>query len=463
MPGDHVASAPVASPSSFRDPAGYVVRHEGLVKRIVTWRGRADFDQYVESGLHGELLRAGLVLEHRDEPPMKPHGSMYRCIVPDQLRFVSYPYEWAFDQLRDAALLTLDIQERALRHGMTLKDASAFNVQFDGCRPVFIDALSFTHASAGEWVAYEQFCRHFLVPLLLLEHGRADDLGMFRADLDGPSVRAGSARLPGRTWLNPGALIHVHLHALCSGGFDGAAGARIGKVKRPDRMLLALVDSLRRAVLRTRPPRPNASSWLRYREIRQHYSNPALAQKRRAVAEWIGSRRPSMVYDFGANTGEFSLLAAAGGATCVAFDSDQHCIGEVYRGGRGKPGWILPLVMNLANPSPGLGFAHAERMSLAERGRADLALFLGLIHHLRIRHRLPLRPLGEFVSQLAASVIVEWVPASDPMVQSMNLLPSDREDWTPEALCRAWAPWFRLERSESLPGGRGLLFLVPAA
>jgi len=156
-------------PSSYRDPAGYVYLQDGVFKRAVTRKGRQDYDLFISSGLYDDLLNNSLILPHREEHDgVHASPEIYKTLVPEQLAFVSYPYEWCFSQYRDAALLTLEIQETALRHGMSLKDATPFNVQFKGPFPVHIDTLSFERDTGQPWVAYNQFCRQFLAPLLLM-------------------------------------------------------------------------------------------------------------------------------------------------------------------------------------------------------------------------------------------------------------------------------------------------------
>src|SRR4051794_12844267 len=200
------------SGSSFRDPAGYIFEQEGLWKRAVTPHGITDYQQLISSGLYDSLVKDALLVSHLEEPAATS-GDIARILVPEQIPHISYPYEWSFGQLRDAGLLTLEIQRRALEHGMSLKDASAFNVQFRGPEPVFIDTLSFERNDGGPWPAYSQFCRHFLAPLLLMSTNSPSFNQFLRTSLDGFPLDVASRLLPATSWLNFGTLLHIHLHA----------------------------------------------------------------------------------------------------------------------------------------------------------------------------------------------------------------------------------------------------------
>jgi hypothetical protein len=199
--------------ASFRDPAGYVFSEDGVVKRAIAHFGRADYERLMESGLYDTLVADSLLVPHSEEPHPRSDASIYKTIVPKPISFISYPYEWCFDALKDAALLTLDIQKRALGFDMSLKDASFFNVQFAGARPVFIDTLSFERAEPRPWVAYRQFCQHFLAPLLLMASVRPDFNRFLESDLDGFDLAFTNSLLPYSFRFRPGTLLHIGLHA----------------------------------------------------------------------------------------------------------------------------------------------------------------------------------------------------------------------------------------------------------
>jgi len=451
-------SADETHPASFRDPSGYLFRRDGVLYRHVAPSCAADYDLLMGSGLHAELVDAGLLVAH-EEVALEGRAGAHRVLKPSPIDFVSYPYEWAFSQLRDAALLTLDIAGRALHRGLSLKDASAFNVQFRGCRPVFIDTLSFETAREGEpWVAYRQFCEHFLGPLALVARCDARLLGLWRAHLDGVPLDLASRLLPRRTWLRFGLLTHIHLHGRSQAYYaDRPAPTRRAALSRTS--LLALVDSLRRTV-RSLAPRRERSEWADY-ERTHSYDDAAQRAKEESVGRWLERLRPRQVWDLGANVGRFARIAAARGAYAVAFDADPAVVEAAYLAGRSEDRRdLLPLVLDLANPSPGLGWEGRERDTLEARGPADAVLALALVHHLAIGRNVPLPRLAAWTRRLGRAAIVEFVPKEDP--QTRRLLRSRRDvfaDYTQEAFESAFAGHFRLEAKQPLPGSGRALYL----
>ena len=399
-------------PSSYRDPAGFMISHEGLFKRAVTADGEDDFRLYMESGLHQELVRDGLVLDFVEEPVPADCG-WKRLLCPQQLQFVSYPYEWSFDQLKDAALLTLRIQEKALRRGLSLKDGTVYNVQFRGARPVFIDTLSFERDRGGPWIAYEQFCRQFFAPLALMSYGNAEATKYLKTDLEGFSLEQVSRSLPMRSYLRPGPLLHIHLHARMLSNRGAEARAKSSTTAG---FQTSLVNSLAGAVEKLRPPY-YSGTWTDYYRQSRFYHAGAIDSKREAVRRLTTHLEPSLVFDLGTNTGLFAEDITEAGADCIAFDSDPGCINRLYleqrRRGASK---VLPLVMDFTNPSPPLGFGLKGMLSFFDRAQADLVLCLALVHHLRFTGNLPLSHIAEFLTRLGRWLVIEFVPRDDPAV-----------------------------------------------
>lgn len=451
-------SADQPHPASFRDPSGFLFRREGDLFRRVAPAYANDYDLLLSSGLYDELTREGLLVPH-EEVDLDGHADAHRVLRPEVVPFVSYPYEWSFSALRDAALLTLDIAGRALARGLVLKDASAFNVQFRGCVPVFVDTLSFETYREGEpWVAYRQFCEHFLAPLALMARTDVRLAGLWRANLDGVPLDLGSGLLPRSTWLRFGLLAHVHLHARSQARYaDRPAPRRRLAVNRTS--LLALLDSLRSAVEALRPRR-SVSAWADYEQTHS-YGDEARRHKEESVAGWIETLDPARVWDLGANVGRYSRLAADRGAYTVAFDIDPAVVEAAYRAGHAEGRRnLLPLEQDLANPSPGLGWAGRERDSLEARGPADLALALALVHHLAIGRNVPLRKLARWMGRLARSLIVEFVPKDDP--QTARLLRSRRDvfpDYDQRGFEAAFGAELRLEATRPLPGSGRVVYL----
>jgi ribosomal protein L11 methylase PrmA len=403
---------------SFRDPGGFVFEREGCLFRQVNVSSREQYDHLMRSGLYDELFERGALIGHQetDQPPRMP-ATAYKVIRPVPLEFVSYPYEWSFSQLKDAALLTLEIQRNALRHGMSLKDASAYNVQFHQGRACFIDTLSFELYREGDpWIAYRQFCQHFLAPLALMSLADIRLNQLSRTHLDGVPLDLAAGLLPWRSRLRLGLLLHLHLHSVTRGRTAEGSPGKTTSFSRG--AMLGLIDSLESVVkaLRWKPPR---STWTSYYG-NNTYSDSGMIEKARLVAEFLDRARPSTAWDLGSNTGRFSRLASDQGISTVAFDLDPGCVELNYLEVKQRHETrLLPLLMDLLNPSPASGWANRERSALLGRRRPDLLLALALIHHLVIAGNLPLGSVAELFRQLSPWLIIEFVPPEDPQVLTL--------------------------------------------
>jgi hypothetical protein len=424
-------------PASFRDPSGYLFRYEGALLRAVQPSYREHYERLMESGLYAELAGEGLLVEHEEDAqsanaplPTGVADPPYKVLRPRLLPFVSYPYEWCFGQLKAAAETTLRIHQRALEHGMVLKDASAYNIQFAGTRPMLIDTLSFETWREGEpWIAYRQFCQHFLAPLALMARRDVRLNQLLRVHIDGIPLDLAARLLGWRSYLSPNLFIHIHLHARSQQRHAQRTEKPVS-AKRPVRRIgmLGLADNLLTAVKRMAWS-PRGTEWADY-YTDTNYSDRAFAEKQRIVADMVAQVQPATAWDLGANTGVFSRIAAKAGAQTVAFDVDPAAVERGYRAGRDQVDEsVLTLVMDLANPSPGLGWAHAERSSLAARGPADLVMALALVHHLCISHNVPLREAARFFANIARHLVIEFVPREDSQVNRLFVV---REDIFPE-------------------------------
>ena len=446
-------------PSSFRDPAGYLFVQEGVLFRHVAPAGAAGYDHLLATGLYERLTGEGLLVRHEEVPAPRGHEDAHRVLRPAEVPVVTYPYEWTFGQLQDAALLTLLVQRRALECGLWLKDASAFNVQFAAGRPVLIDTLSFEAYPEGRpWVAYRQFCQHFLAPLALM--ARVDlRLGrLLGAHLDGVPLDLASALLPFRTRLQPGLLLNLHVHAWSQARLSGRAPARSPVL--PKRRLEALLEGLETTVRGLRPGQVR-TAWSDYSGATS-YSAGAFEEKWALVGRFLDAVRPSTVWDLGANTGAFSRLAADAGALTVALDSDPLAAELHYRDlkSRGERR-VLPLVFDLSNPTPALGWDGRERPSLFERSHAEMALALALVHHLALGHNVPLGAIAAFLARIAPHVAVEFVPKEDPQVRQMLASRADVfPDYTREGFEAAFRERFSLVESHGLPRSERRLYLL---
>jgi len=447
--------------ASFRDPCGFVYRRDGVLYRQVNAAGLADYEALMSSGLYEELTAAGVLIPHEDVgQELAQNDLAARVLRPEPVPFVSHPYEWCCGALRDAALLTLRAERAALRRGLTLKDASAYNVQFRHGRPVLIDTLSFARLIEGEpWLSYRQFCQHFLAPLALMALRDVRLGSLLRVHLDGVPLDLAGRLLPWRSRLRPGLLMHLHLHARSQARWADAPG-QAREVSRKGMSLRAregLVDSLEGAV-RGLKPKPARSAWRDYYD-ESSYSEEAMGHKEELVSAYLADCAPGMVWDLGANTGRFARLAAAAGRPIVAWDLDPHAVEMAYA--TASADGVLPLVLDLANPSPALGWAHRERASLAARGPAQTTLALALVHHLAVAGNVPLPRVADFMAEISRELIVEFVPKSDPQVR--RLLASREDvfaDYHREGFEAAFAARFETARSDVVRGTDRTLYLM---
>lgn len=451
-------------PASFRDPSGYVFRRDGVLHRQVQERAAADWRAFIDGGLYRSLVADGLLIEHEDAP--LEHAAVPGAIAvirPRELPFIAYPYEWCFSQLRDAALLTLELQRRALGAGMRLRDASAYNVQFDAGRPILIDSLSFEVADPAEpWPAYRQFCEHFLAPLALMALRDVRCGLLLRDFIDGIPLDFAAALLPGRTRLSPGLLAHLHLHA----GAQRRAAAAAPTVRQPARRMTrlgqeALVDSLRRLVERLRwTPRGH---WTEY-GTQTSYTPAGAASKRQLVARFLDASAARTVWDLGANVGTYSGIAADGGRRVIAFDQDAASVEQHWQGLSAEArASVLPLVMDLSNPSPALGWGLEERRSLVQRGPADAMMALALVHHLAIGNNVPLERVAALLARLGRWAVVEFVPKDDPMTQRLLAArPDIFPGYTLDGFRDAFAQHFHIAEETRVEDSLRTLFLLEA-
>ncbi|HEX6302747.1 MAG TPA: hypothetical protein VFZ76_01050 [Anaerolineales bacterium] len=451
--------------SSFRDPSGFLFIRNGDLYRQVNRIYRENYDRLINSGLYESLVGDNLLIRHEevDIDPLNP-GNAYKTLRPEAVRFVSYPYEWSFSQLKDAALATLRIQKKALEFEMSLKDSSAFNIQFHQGRPILIDTLSFENYTPGKpWVAYRQFCQHFLAPLSLMAKRDIRLAQLLRVYIDGVPLDLASKLLPRSSYLNFALLSNIHLHAAAQKRY---AGKSIDQQKSSNGMsrnaLFGLVESLESGVKKL-SWNPGGTDWGDYYEA-HNYTADGLEHKRQLVSGYIEQIDPRMVWDLGGNVGMFSRLASEKGIFTISFDVDPGAVEQNYlQAKRNGEERLLPLVLDLTNPSASIGWHHQERASLLGRGPADAVLALALIHHLAISNNVSLPQLREFFHQTARWLIIEFVPKSDSQVQ---ILLSTREDIFPdynqEMFESVFGEQFEIRSSIPVKDSERILYLMAA-
>ncbi|RPJ19819.1 MAG: SAM-dependent methyltransferase [Chloroflexi bacterium] len=461
-------------PASFRDPSGFLFSSDGVLYRQVNRKYEQEYAQLMESGLYEKLVKAGLLISHvevdqaenpraerRDDVlPSRSRSAAYKIIRPERVPFISYPYEWSFGQLKDAALATLSIQRRAMKVGMSLKDASAYNIQFVRGKATLIDTLSFEIYKEGQpWVAYRQFCQHFLAPLALMSLRDVRLNQLLRVYIDGVPLDLASKLLPFRTRFNFGLLMNIHIHASAQKKYSGAeVKSRAGTMSR--QAMTGLIDSLGSAI-RKLDWNPSGTEWGNYYDI-TNYSDAAFDHKKQLVGEWSARVQPALVWDLGANNGVFSRVAGEAGAYVVSSDVDPAAVEQNYRQMKGeKTENLLPLLLDLTNPSPSLGWANEERDSFDGRGPAGMVLALALIHHLAISNNVPLPQLADFLARLGKWLVIEFIPKSDSQVQKLLV---SREDifpnYTREGFETAFNQKFKICEAVSVRESERVLYLM---
>lgn len=447
--------------SSFRDPNGFLFYQDATLFRSVSRLYQKNYDHLIQSGLYNKLVAGDLLISHKEVcHPTEDIDNAYKVIQPEMVPFISYPYEWCFSQLKDAALALIRIQKQALDHGMILKDANAYNMQFYKGSPILIDTLSFEiYKDNQSWVAYRQFCQHFLAPLSLMAFCDIRLVKLMRIYIDGLPLDLVSKLLPGSTWCNFALLSHIHLHAKAQKRYEAKPSSpSVRKVSKNS--LFALICHLESSIAAMQW-RPEGTEWAEYYED-TNYSRDAMYQKQQLVEAYLRESKPRTIWDLGANTSTFVRTGMAKDIDTIALDIDPAVVEKNYLQMRAnKETRILPLCLDLTNPSPSIGWANEERLSLIKRGPADTVLALALIHHLAISNNVPFRLIASLSSQLCRFLIIEFVPKDDSQVQ--RLLRSREDifyDYTQDDFEASFRVHFSILKREKIAGTQRTLYLM---
>lgn len=436
---------------------------DGMLLRQVNKAYQAHFEALYSSGLYEELTEAGLLVRHENMPLDRRHSEEACAVIrPEPIDFISYPYEWCFGQLKTAALATLQIHKRALARGMSLKDASAYNIQFQRGKPLLIDTLSFEIYQEGRpWGAYGQFCQHFLAPLALMS--KVDPrLGRLSCEhLDGIPLDLAVAILGKRARMNLGIGLHLRGHARSrertSGDDSGPSGPKVSKVG-----MLGLLQNLEKTI-RGFELKPAKTAWSHYYDS-TNYSAAAAASKAAIVQRFTQVLRPStkLLWDLGANEGAYSRYPARAGILTIASDQDPIAVEKGWRKLADEPEpMLLPLILDLANPSPAIGWANKERRSFFDRGPADAVMALALIHHLAIGNNVPFEQSANFLSGLGTWLVIEFVPRQDSQVLRLLSTRDDVFGWyTQEGFEKAFLDQFELVERAPVEDSQRTLYLL---
>ena len=428
-----MAPEAVAEPGSFRDPDSRVFREGDRILRALSASGEADWERLAATRFFAAAQAEGTIVRtERLDAVTAPVGfEAAATLQHEAVPFVSYPYEWTFSMLRDAASMQLALLRAALGEDMIPKDSSPYNVQWQGSRPVFIDIGSFERLREGEpWAGYRQFCCLYLYPLMLQAYAGLDFQPWLRGSLEGIEPREARAVLRGQRLFRRGVFAHVALHArLERRESDRDTRSEVRRAGFRKELIDANAARLEKLV-RKLEWGAGETAWSGYGK-RTHYEAPELERKDRFVREACSRQPWRLAWDLGCNDGRYSRIAAEHAGSVVALDGDHATVDALYRSLRAEGEQrILPLVMDLADPSPARGWRGRERVRLEDRGGPDLVLCLALVHHLSIAANVPLAEVVDWLASLGAALVVEFAGREDPMVK--RLLSRKRDDSHPD-------------------------------
>ncbi len=455
-----------SEPGSFRDPATRVFYADNRVFRGLDETAAKDWAQLAGTRFFPDLVANGKAVrtEEVDASTVPDGAGSYAAILEhERIPYISYPYEWTFEMLRDAAVLHLEILLAALEEDVSMKDGYAFNMQWRGISPVFIDIGSFEGARGGPWIGYRQFCQTFLYPLLLEAHLGVSFQRILMGHLDGLDPTEMRRIFSGRKKFKKGVFRHVYLHSVAEsrvtqGGQkikDDLTQSGFGK-----ELTKATVSKLLKLVRKLRSKRAD-SGWKAYRDTCS-YSDEDRVAKERFLRAALDGAEINLAWDLGCNDGVYSRIVAEQGAYVVAVDSDDVTVDVLYRSLRDdRAENILPLVMNLVDPSPARGWRGQERRAFTDRGDPDLVLALALVHHLAIAANVPLAEVVSWLASFGARLIVEFVEPHDPMAERLlgNKPAGMFPDYRIEKFEELLGEHFTIERREALPSGSRTLYL----
>ena len=403
--------------SSFRDPSGYIFMDKGEIKRVINPIYFKQYEALTQSGFYQKLFNNGLLIPHEE----LSRSEETIVLRPEPISFITYPYEWSFNMYKETALLTLKIQKFALESEFSLKDASAFNVTFHKGKAVFIDTLSFDFYRENQpWRAYKQFITHFLAPLVLAHYHGAEQLKLIRNFIDGIPVNIASSMLPFKTKLSPTLYSNIHLLAKLetkhNEDYKGETKAKALSLKGQLNIIESLYDFIKNLKLKS------ATEWGDYYD-KTNYTDDAFSNKSKIINNWVKTLKPNKLIDIGGNDGTFARQIDTEIPEILVCDIDNNAVDSNYvRLKKSKEQNMLPFVLDVLNPSPGIGLNNKERFSFIDRIKTfgpDITLALAVIHHMSLTGNVPFRESARFFAQFSKQLIIEFPKRNDSWVQRL--------------------------------------------
>ena len=447
---------------SYRDTAARVVKKESGYYRYIFHEYKAEYDHLMESGLYQELTQKELLIEHQVIEVDTDDPKVYKLLLPTQIPFQSYPFEWSYTQWRKAILSYLRINNIALKYGMILKDATPYNFYLIGGKAVMFDTSSFMFFKENDkWIAYRQFCEEFLSPVALMHYNGAEWSKLTMANLRGMPLSFVSKQLPIKSWFNLTTLLHLHLHSKYSGNNE----SKEIENKKNKGFTLEKIKSLQKMIFNT------ISTWNKSHQYTNHWSTyyendiesqEYLIDKEATIRKWLEIIKPKSVLDLGANTGKFSFIAAEYAERVISIEGDENCVDEIEEKISIENSNVFTLLGNVATPSPIIGFLNKGTESIYKRGSSDVVLGLALVHHLHISDRLSFDKISLiFASFSNKYLIVEFIPITDNKVQ---LLIKDKKvdlnNYNQDAFTKALKVWFEIKEIVELSKSKRVLYFL---
>lgn len=448
--------------SSFRDPSGYVFKENNLVKRAILPKYFKQYSALKKSGIFEKLFKNKLLIPHTEE--LESNSKI--ILLPHQIPFISYPYEWCFNQYKEAALLTLKLQKLALEYGFSLKDASAFNVTFHQGQAIFIDTLSFDFYEENKpWRAYKQFISHFFGPLLLAKYHGASLLKLTHSFIDGVPIKTIASLLPLKTKLNPFLYTNIHLLAKYETKYNEAQVQTTTEKQLTKKAQLNIVKSLYDYIKKLELN--EQSEWGNYYD-KTNYSEKAFDLKSQIINRWVDSLKPQTLIDVGGNDGTFVRRIKQPLKQALVCDIDNNAVDFNYRlAKQQKEQHITPLVLDVLSPSPAIGFNNKERFAFLTRIKnynPDITLALAVIHHITLSGNIPFGMSALFFSSFSKHVIIEFPEQGDSWVEhllnSKNEFKAHFNFYNIENFENAYSEYFTILEKEKIPNSKRVMYLL---
>lgn len=413
--------------ASFRDPSGYVFVDDGVIKRIINPIYFKQYEALNTSGFFKALFDNKLLVAHKEVS-----ATAEKIIIqPEHIPFITYPYEWSFNQYKEAALLTLKLQKYALEHGFSLKDASAFNVAFYNGKAIFIDTLSFDfYVEDSPWRGYKQFISHFLGPLVLSHYHGAQSIKLISNFIDGIPIKMLASMLPFKTKLNPFLYTNIHLLAKFedkhSQDYKGESKATILSKKAQINIVQSLYDYIKKLTLKEH------SEWGDYYD-KTNYSTSAFVKKATIINQWIDTLKTNTIIDIGGNDGTFVRKIERQLQQALVCDIDNNAVDFNFKTIKeNKETYMTPFVLDVLNPSASIGFSNTERLSFLNRIQAfapEATLALAVIHHMSLSGNVSFKMSAQFFGSFSKYLIIEFPKREDSWVQRLLDSKTDFKDY----------------------------------